>query len=79
MLFRIPEKQKELLIALAKEDKACAVTSGDFVRKYRLSSPSSVQSALRGLLEKDFITQEQDVYQVYNRFFGMWLRGNFLN
>lgn len=77
MLFRIPEKQKELLIALAKEGKARAVTSGDFVRKYRLSSPSSVQSALRGLLEKDFITQEQGVYQVYDRFFGMWLRDNF--
>lgn len=77
MLFRIPEKQKELLIALAKEGKARAVTSGDFVRKYRLSSPSSVQSALRGLLEKDFVTQEQGVYQVYDRFFGMWLRDNF--
>lgn len=77
MLYRMPEKQKELLIALAKEVKARAVTSGEFVRKYRLSSPSSVQSALRGLLEKDFITQEQGVYQVYDRFFGIWLRENF--
>lgn len=77
MLFRVPEKQKELLIALAKEGKASAVTSGEFVRKYRLSSPSSVQSALRGLLEKDFITQEQGVYQVYDRFFGIWLRESF--
>lgn len=77
MLFRMPEKQKELLIALAKEGKARAVTSGEFVRKYRLSSPSSVQSALRGLLEKDFITQEQGVYQLYDRFFGIWLRENF--
>lgn len=71
------EKQKELLITLAKEGKARAVTSGEFVRKYRLSSPSSVQSALRGLLEKDFITQEQGVYQVYGRFFGIWLRESF--
>ena len=77
MLFRIPEKQKELLIALAKEGKASAITSGEFVRKYRLSSPSSVQSALRGLLEKDFVTLEQGSYQVYDRFFGMWLRENF--
>ena len=77
MLYRMPEKQKELLIALAKEDKARAVTSGEFVRKYRLSSPSCVQSALRGLLEKDFITQEQGVYQVYDRFSGIWLRESF--
>ncbi len=77
MLYRMPGKQKELLIALAKEGKARAVTSGEFVRKYRLASPSSVQSALRGLLEKDFITQEQGVYQVYDRFFGIWLRESF--
>lgn len=73
----MPEKQKELLIALAKEGKVRVVTSGEFVRNYRLSSPSSVQAALRGLPEKDFITQEQGVYQVYDRFFGIWLRENF--
>lgn len=73
----MPEKQKELLIALAKEVKACDVTSGGFVRNYRLSSPSSLQAALRGPPEKDFITQEQGVYQVYDRFFGSWLRENF--
>lgn len=77
MLFRIPEKQKELLVALAKEGKASAVTSGEFVRKYRLPSPSSVQSALRGLMEKDFVTQEQGIYHVYDRFFGLWLREKF--
>lgn len=66
-----------MLIALTKEGKARVVTSGEFVQNYRLSSPSSVQSALRGLLEKDFITQEQGVYQVYDRFFGIWLRGEF--
>ncbi len=77
ILFRIPEKQKELLIAITKEGKASAVTSGDFVKKYNLTSPSSVQSALRGLLEKDFITYEQGQYQIYDRFFGIWLKENF--
>lgn len=71
------EKQKELLIALAKEGKIRVVTSGKFVRNYRLPSPSSVQAALRGLPEKDFITQGQGVYQVYDRFFGIWLMGKF--
>lgn len=77
ILFRIPEKQKELLIAITKEGKATAVTSGAFIKKYRLPSPSSVQSALRGLLEKDFITQEANTYQIYDRFFGMWLQRNY--
>ncbi len=77
ILFRLPEKQKALLIAIAKEGKAEKVTSGDFVKKYRLSSPSSVQSALRGLLEKDFITNKDNHYLVYDQFFNIWIKENF--
>lgn len=69
ILFRIPEKQKELLIAITKEGKAKAITSAAFIKKYKLSSSSSVQSALKGLLEKDFITQELGIYQIYDQFF----------
>ena len=77
ILFRIPEKQKELLIAINKEGKAEKITSGDFISKYSLPSASSVQSALKGLLEKDFITYEQGYYQIYDRFFGIWLNENY--
>jgi len=77
MLFRLPEKQKELLIAIAKEEKVKALTSGDFVKKHHLLSSSSVQAALRGLLEKDFITKEMDSFRVYDRFFGIWLKENY--
>ena len=76
-LFRMPEKQKELLIAITKEGKASAITSGAFIKKYRLPSSSSVQSALKGLLEKDFVTQEAGTYQIYDRFFGLWLQRNY--
>lgn len=74
ILFRLPEKQKELLIAITKEGKAKAVTSGAFVKKYKLTSASSVQAALKGLLEKDFVTQEMGVCQTYDRFLGIWLK-----
>ena len=77
ILFRLPEKQKEILIAISKEGKASAVTSGDFVRKYKLQTPSSVQSALRYLIEKDLVTQEKNVFQVYDRFFGIWIKQNY--
>lgn len=77
ILFRMPEKQKETLIAIVKEGKAQNLTSGAFIRKYRLASASSVQSALKGLLEKDFVTQEQGFYQIYDKFFGMWLNANY--
>ncbi len=77
ILFRLPEKQKELLIAITKEGKATEITSGSFVKKYKLHSPSSVQAALKGLLEKDYVPREQDVYQVYDRFLAIWLKENY--
>ena len=74
MLFRLPEKQKMVLIALAKNGPTKSVTSGAFVKKYSLQSASTVQSALRGLLEKDFVTLEQGVYTVYDIFMAHWLQ-----
>lgn len=76
-LFRLPGKQKELLIAIAKEENAKAITSAKFIKKHRLSSSSSVQAALKGLLEKDFITSENGVYQVYDKFLALWLNDNY--
>ena len=73
LLYQLPEKQKELLIAICKEGKATALTSGKFIHKYSLPSSSSVQSALKGLLEKDFVTKEGAFYMVYDRFFSLWL------
>lgn len=77
ILFRIPEKQKELLIAINKAGRARQITSGAFIKQYKLSSTSSVQSALKGLIEKDFITSDQQGYRIYDLFFGMWLRENY--
>lgn len=74
LLYQLPEKQKELMIAICKEGKATGLTSGKFIRKYSLPSASSVQSALRGLLEKDFVTREGGYYMVYDRFFSLWLQ-----
>jgi len=34
---------------------------------------SVVTAAIRGLLEKDLITQEKDSYMVYDPFFALWL------
>lgn len=76
-LFRLPSKQKELLLAIAKEGSAEALTSAAFIQKHSLSSSSSVQSALKGLLDKDFVTHEKGVYQVYDKFLALWLNQNF--
>ena len=73
LLFQLPPKQKELLLAICKEGKARNVTSSAFVRKYHLPSSSSVQSAIKGLLEKNFVTSTLGVYEVYDKFFALWL------
>lgn len=77
ILFRMPERQKELLVAISKEGRVSGVTAGSFIKKYRLSSTSSVQAALKGLLEKDYITHEEGRYRVYDLFFGIWLKENY--
>lgn len=74
---RLPEKQKEVLIAIGKEQKAIGVTSGKFIKKYKLSTPSSVQSALKGLLEKNLVSQEQNQYEISDRLLGVWLQKNY--
>ena len=73
ILFQLPSKQKKLLIAISKAGKAENITSADFIRRYSLSSPSSVQSAIKGLLEKNYVTTSLGVYEVYDKFFALWL------
>jgi AAA+ ATPase superfamily predicted ATPase len=72
-LSLLSERQKEILYAIAKEGKATAVTSATFIKKHGLLSSSSVQTAIKQLLDKEIITSENNVYQVYDRFFGLWL------
>ena len=73
-LFRMmPEKQRNVITAIAIEKEARNVKSGSFVKKHSLVSPSSVNSAIKALLEKDFITYEQDAYIIQDQLFGIWL------
>jgi len=72
-LSQMPEKQRIVFQAIAQEGIAKNVLSGSFVNKYRLLSSSSVSSALKALLDKDLITQEDGAYMVYDQFFRIWL------
>jgi len=73
----LPERQKELLYAIAKEGHAQEITSSVFAKKHGLKSSSTVQSATKQLLDKEFITREGNHYSIYDRFFGLWLRDKF--
>lgn len=73
ILSNIPDKQKELLYAIAKDGDAVNVTSAKFIKQHSLTSASSVQSAIKKLLEKDIVTEINKVYSVTDKFFGMWI------
>ena len=72
LLYQLPPKQKEVLMAICKEKKAMNVTSRSFLQRYKLTA-STVQAAIKGLLEKDFITFDTGTYTLYDQFFAQWL------
>ena len=74
LFYQMPEKQRLLFLAISREGKASEVTGGKFIKKHKLNSASSISAALKGLLEKDFITMDKNVYSVYDQFFVLWLR-----
>lgn len=73
ILSNIPEKQKTLLYAIAKEGEAERITSSEFIKRHSLTSASSVQSAAKKLLEKDLITESNKAFSVTDKLFAMWI------
>ena len=74
ILSNIPEKQKQLLYAIARDGEAKAITSAAFIRRHSLSSASSVQSALLRLVDKDIVSCCADSWTINDRLFALWLR-----
>lgn len=75
-MSQMSERQRTLFRAITAEGVATGISGGAFIKKYRLWSPSSVMSAVKGLLEKDLVTQDHGAYSVYDQFFALWLRRN---
>lgn len=73
ILSNIPEKQKPLLYAIARDGEAERITSSEFIKKHSLASASSVQAAAKKLLERDVITQLNKKYSVTDKLFAMWI------
>ena len=66
-------KQKNLMVALAKEEYP-EVFSKSFLETYGLGPSSSIQKALKKLLQKEFIQPENGSYVIYDLFFKKWIR-----
>lgn len=76
LLYQLPEKQSRVLVAIGKEHRAESITSGKFVKKHGLLSPNSVKSAVPALIDKGLLTMDKGIYQVYDKFFNIWLEKN---
>lgn len=74
LLYQLTTKQKALLMAIANEGTARSIMSQAFLQKYKMGA-STVQTSVKMLLDRDFITQEEDgVFSVYDKFFSLWLK-----
>ena len=70
----ITTNQLNLIKAIAKEGKVKEVNGREFLEKYQPGAASTVRNAVSVLLDKELITEDEDGYSVYDRFFGLWLR-----
>lgn len=75
-LSRLSLPQKELLLAIAADGRAQRVTSSQFVKRHRLKSASSVQAAMRKLMEYGIVTVEKNEYYIEDQLLQRWLLGN---
>ena len=67
LIYQLTAKQKQVLTAIAREGKPSSVLSREFLRKYNLGA-STVQGVVKTLLDKDFITQDEGVFQLCDKF-----------
>jgi serine/threonine protein kinase len=73
IVVNLPERQKEVLIAIAKDKYATEITSADFIHRHSLQSPSSVQAAMKQLIAKEIVVKTKDGYRIPDLFFNIWI------
>ena len=69
--------QAAVAVAIAREQKVAKPLSQDFIARYRLPSPSSVQTSLEKLEANQIVLHDSNGYFIYDHFFAMWLRDLF--
>jgi len=74
MLSFIPDRQKEVLFAIADAGKAEKIMGTQFIRRYSLPSASAVQASVRKLMETDYVTFYDGVYSIPDVLFRMYLK-----
>ena len=70
----LTSNQLSLIKAIAHEGKVKEIGGQEFLQKYQPGPASTVRSAIRVLIDKELVAEDEDGYSVYDRFFGLWLR-----
>lgn len=76
LMTQLSVRQVALLVAICKEKRVDKITSGQFVKKYHLTSASSVQKAKQTLLDRQIITEKAGLYEPYDIFMAIWIEQN---
>ena len=65
--------QAKVLHAVATEGTIKEIQGKAFLTKYQLGAASTVKTAVKSLVEKELLLDNNGEYQIYDRFFGLWL------
>lgn len=74
ILSRLTLPQKELLYAIAKDGLARQITSTAFIKRHNLRSASSVQSAVKKLMEHHLVSTSQATHYIDDQLMSLWLK-----
>jgi AAA+ ATPase superfamily predicted ATPase len=69
----LTDMQWKLLKALAKEEPVANPLAQDLIAPYALGAASSVNTALKALLDKELIVRTEEGYRVHEVLLGRWL------
>ena len=73
----LSSNQFNLLKAIASEGIVAEPMGSKFISKHNMASASIVQSALRGLIDKEIVYRTPRGYIIYDRFMSIWLKRTF--
>ncbi len=74
LLAAYPISNVRLIKAIAKSKLVKEINSGEFITENKLKAASSVNSALKNLIDKELVYKTPDGYIVYDHFMAIWLR-----
>ena len=65
--------QAKVLHAVATEGTIKEIQGKAFLTRYQLGAASTVKTAVKSLVGKELLLDNNGEYQIYDRFFGLWL------